>query len=244
MSIKCLIVDDEKLALTLLESYIQKIPQLELVDKCKNPMDAMQVLQEQEIDLMFLDIQMPGLTGIEFLQSLVHKPTVIFTTAYSEYAIEGYQLDVIDYLLKPFSFERFVKAVNKAIENIKLKKGSISNQTLSSDEMVKNEPAEITHIQIKADHKIYKLKLDDIIYIEGLKEYVSYYTATQRIIALESLKKLEETLPKSRFLRIHKSYIISTEKVKALEGNLLEIGDKKLPIGKTYKEHVVQTIFG
>lgn len=244
MVIKCLIVDDEKLALTLLESYIQKIPQLELVDKCKNPMDAMQVLQEQKVDLMFLDIQMPGLTGIEFLQSLVHKPTVIFTTAYSEYAIEGYQLDVIDYLLKPFSFERFVKAVNKAIENIKLKRGNgleIKNHPTETNGKIENEK---TYIQIKADHKIYKLKLDEIIYIEGLKEYVSYYTATQRIIALESLKKLEETLPKGKFLRIHKSYIISIEKVKALDGNLLEISDKKLPVGKTYKEQVMQTIFG
>lgn len=234
MKYKCIVVDDEQLARKLLEEYIRKIPHLELVAQCRTPLEAIEILQNKQIDLMFLDIQMPELTGIEFLKTLNVKPAVIFTTAYSEYALEGYQLDVIDYLVKPFDFERFIKAVNKALDLVQLKNASRNISSSSSDEF----------LTVHADYKIYKLKLDSIEYIEGLKEYVSYFTGEKRIIALESLKRLEEILPGDRFMRIHRSYIVPLQKIKSVEGNQVEIGDKKIPIGRSYKEEVMRKIFG
>ncbi len=235
MTINCIIVDDEQLARKLLQEYIDKIPQLTLVTQCKNPIEAMDALHRDSVDLLFLDIQMPELTGIEFLKTLQKKPAVIFTTAYSEYALQGYELDVIDYLVKPFSFERFVKAVNKAMEYLQLK---AQNPQTTTPEATKN------YINVHADHKIYKLRLDDIEYIEGLKEYVSYYTREKRIIALESLKYLEESLPKDQFIRVHKSYIVPINKIKSLDGNQVDLGHKKIPIGRSYKEVVMRIVFG
>lgn len=235
MSIKCMIVDDEQLARTLLNEYVKKLPQLELVATCKNPLEAMDILQREAVDLMFLDIQMPELTGVEFLKSMIVKPAVIFTTAYSEYALEGYQLDVVDYLVKPFPFERFLKAVNKASELIRLKK---------LDE--EPQPAQVMDdfIVVHADRKIYKIGIGEIKYIEGLKEYVSYYTEDKRIIALESLKRLEEILPSDRFMRVHRSYIVPFSRIKNMDGNQLEIGDKLIPVGRSYREEVLKRVFG
>lgn len=230
MKYRCIIVDDEQLARTLLEEYIGKYPHLELLAQCKDPVEAMEILQHEPVDIMFLDIQMPELTGVEFVKTLRARPEVIFTTAYPEYALEGYQLDISDYLLKPFSFERFVQAVNKTIDTITLKRG-VSRH---GDDF----------IAVHADYKIYKLRLDDIEYIEGLKEYVSYFTSEKRIIALESLKRLEEVLPGDRFIRIHRSYIVPLSKIVAVEGNQVEIGNKKLPIGRSYKDKVMRKIFG
>lgn len=231
----CLIVDDEELARTLLQNFIGRLPHLEIVGSCKNPLEAMQVLQEKPVDLMFLDIQMPELTGIEFLKTLPRKPLVVFTTAYPEYALEGYQLDVIDYLLKPFSFERFVQAVNKATEWIKLKSGSANTE---------DQPEEKKdYVLVKSEHKIHKLFLKDIRYIQSMREYVAYYTEDGRILSLYSLKKLEEELPPEQFIRIHKSYIVSIDRVTTLEGNMVHIGDQKLPIGANYREEVMRRIF-
>lgn len=232
MSLNCLIIDDEQLARALLKEFIKKTPYLNLIGECKNPLEAYAFLENKSIDLVFLDIQMPDLNGIEFLKSLKSRPSVIFTTAYSEYALDGFELDVIDYLVKPFSFDRFLKATNKAKE---------WNAVKSRE----NTPKDIKdHISVYADHKVYKLKLDDILYIEGLKEYVSYYTTdNKRIIALESLKNLEETLPAHKFIRIHKSYIVPIDKIKSMEGNEVEIAQKKIPIGRSYKEEVVKKIF-
>ncbi|MDN5202389.1 LytTR family DNA-binding domain-containing protein [Fulvivirgaceae bacterium BMA10] len=234
MKMRCVIVDDEFPARELLSDFIHKVPQLELVGSCKNPVEAMEVLHQQQVDLMFLDIQMPELTGVEFLRSLNKKPMVIFTTAYPDYALEGYKLSVIDYLLKPFSFERFFEAVNKGLDLFLLKQNR-------SDTPV-SQGSEKNYITIKADHKIHKVNFDDIFYIEGLREYVTFHTSTGKIITLESLKKLEETLP-SHFLRIHKSFIVNKNKVKALYGNQLEINGKYIPIGKSYKEQVIDKIF-
>ncbi len=233
MRLKCLVVDDEELARTLLDNYISRLPQLELVQKCATPLEALGALQEQEIDLIFLDIQMPELSGIEFLRSLGTKPMVIFTTAYSEYALEGYQLDVIDYLLKPFGFERFVQAVNKATE-LKMLKSKAGERA---------DPKEKDYLLVKADHKIHKLKFDDILYIQGMREYVAYYTPSGKILSLVALKKLEELLPANKFLRIHKSYIVNKEKVTTLEGNMVHLADVKLPIGNLYKAMVSEQIF-
>ena len=235
MKINCLIVDDEQLARGLLESYISKIPYLVLIKSCKSALEAVEYLQNDHIDLMFLDIQMPDLTGIEFLQTLKKKPLVIFTTAYKEFAIDGYVLDVIDYMLKPISFERFMQGTNKALEQIKLIKTVL--QTNNTQITTKN------YIQLKANHKIYKVKYTDIMYIEGLKEYVSFHTKTKKIIVLESLKKLEETLPSTQFLRIHKSYIVNTEMVTSLFGAQIEINNLYIPIGKMYLDKVKNSLF-
>lgn len=231
----CLIVDDEELARTLLRNFIGRLPHLEVVGSCKNPLEAMQVLGEKPVDLMFLDIQMPELTGIEFLKALPGKPLVVFTTAYPEYALEGYQLDVIDYLLKPFSFERFVQAVHKATEWIKLKSGRATPE---------DQPEEKKdYVLVKAEHKIHKLFLKDIRYIQSMREYVAYYTKDGRILSLYSLKKLEEELPPEQFIRIHKSYIVAIDRVTTLEGNRVHIGDEKLPVGASYREEVMRRIF-
>lgn len=225
--VNCLVVDDEELARTLLENYISRLPHLNLVEKCVNPMDALKALEENDIDLIFLDIQMPEMSGIDFLKSLHKKPKVIFITAYSDYAIEGYQLDVVDYLLKPFSFERFLQAVNKAVDLI----SSTSN------------PLEKDYLLVKSEHKVHKIKYEDIHYIQSMREYVAYFLPKRKILALNSLKKLEEELPSDQFIRIHKSYIIPIQKVTTLEGNMVHIGNEKLPIGNLYKEEVLKRIF-
>ena len=238
MTINCLIVDDEQYARKLLEGYVAKIPHLNLEGVAKNAMEAMQVLQSARIDLMFLDIQMPDLTGLELMKSLHSSPVVIFTTAYKEYAIDGYQLDVIDYMLKPISFERFVQGVNKAAEMIRLKSLKLEPDTSPPANEIK-EPKFIT---LKADYKIYKVKLDEILYIEGLKEYVTYYTTQRKYVVLESLHKLEQSLP-SQFLRVHKSYIVNTEHIVALNGNQIEMDKTRIPIGKTYADQVKGRLF-
>lgn len=235
MSYTCLIVDDEQLARRLLEEFVSKIPMLELKGMCKNPLEAMDVLSKEHIDIMFLDIQMPDITGVEFIKSLQQKPATIFTTAYSEYALEGYQLDVIDYLVKPFPLDRFIKAVNKAIEYIDLKRNANNNDQQNGTNS--------EYLLLHADHKIYKVALDEIKYIEGLKEYVSYYTKEKRIIVLQSLKSIEESLPSDKFIRVHRSYIVPIDKIKTLDGNQVQIGDKLIPIGRSYKEDVLKRVF-
>ncbi len=240
MSIKCLIVDDEQHARRLLSDYISRIPELEPAGECKNALEAIQMLREKEIDLMLLDIQMPDLTGVELLKTLKKKPVVIFTTAYKEYALEGYELDVVDYMLKPISFERFVQGINKAIDFVRLK-----NQNLEPGLVIPSSSETIPEtINLKADYKIYRIRVDDILYIEGLKEYVTFYTSQRKYIVLEALKRLEETLPADRFMRVHKSYIVHTQKVDALYGNTLEIGKTEIPIGKSYADAVKAKLFG
>jgi len=230
--IRCLIVDDEELARTLLENYIQRLPFLELVGKCKNPLEAIAVLQQEPVDLLLLDIQMPELSGIDFLKTLTNKPFTVFTTAYEAYALEGYSLDVVDYLLKPIGFERFLQAVNKVAERISQRQAVPASAVPIKD-----------FILVKADHKIHRLALDDIIYIQSMREYVAFYTPAGRILSLGSLKSLEEELPAERFMRIHKSYIVALDKVKSLEGNMLHIGGEPLPVGASYKEEVLRRGF-
>ena len=235
MKYSCLIVDDEQLARKLLQEFVSKIPNLELRGMCKNPLEAMEIMQAETIDILFLDIQMPELTGVEFIKTMQIKPAIIFTTAYSEYALEGYQLDVIDYLVKPFPLNRFIKAVNKAIEFIELKRNASKGNGGNS--------VDSNHILLHADHKIYKVKLDEILYIEGLKEYVSYFTKEKRIIVLQSLRAIEESLPADRFIRVHRSYIVPIDRIKTLDGNQVQIGDKLIPIGRSYKDEVMRRVF-
>lgn len=236
--INCLVVDDEELARTLLDNYIERLPHLHLVAKCKNPLEAISILQNHSIDILFLDIQMPELTGIELLKTLSVKPQVILTTAYSDYALEGYSLDITDYLLKPFSFERFVQGVNKATDFIQLQKRA--NQSERQEALLSKQK---DYLLVKAEHKIHKVKLEDIYYIQSMREYVAIYTPTGRLLTLNSLKKLDQELPTDQFLRIHKSYMIATARVTTLEGNLVHICGEKLPIGANYKEEVLKRIF-
>jgi len=239
MKIKCLVIDDERLAREYIKNYISKVPELELIGDFNSPLKAMEIIKKEEIGLLFLDIQMPDITGIDFIKSLNHTPEVIFTTAYQEYALEGFNLNVTDYLLKPFSFERFYQAVNKVIDKLE-------NRPLSTAD--KAEQASQTnygdyYLTIRADRKFYKINFDDISYIEGQKAYVTFHTKTKNITALASLKELEEALPKEQFIRIHKSHIVAIREITSLEGNTIEIGDHKLPIGSTYKE-AVNKVFG
>ena len=234
MDYSCLIVDDEQLARQLLEGFVNKVPGLVLKGMCKNPLEAMEVLKNEQVDILLLDIQMPELTGVEFLKTLKNKPATIFTTAYSEYALEGYELDVIDYLVKPFSLDRFIQAINKATAYLDLKRKAIEGNGASFDQ---------EFVLLHADHKIYKVKLNEIEYIEGLKEYVSYYTREKRIIVLQSLKSIEESLPPDKFIRIHRSYIVPIDKIKSLDGNQVQIGNKLIPIGRSYKDEVMKKLF-
>lgn len=234
--IRCIIIDDEYPARVLLKDYIQKVSFLKLTGSFKNPVEALSKIQSEPVDLIFLDVQMPELSGIEFLKSFPKKTNVILTTAYSEYALTGYELNVLDYLLKPISFERFVLAVNKAADLILLQNDAKGGNRDNSDEK--------RYIAVKADHKIIKIPVDDILYIEGLREYVTFYTRDEKIVTLESLKNLENQLPGKKFIRVHKSFIINKDKVKSLYGNQLEIEGKFIPIGKSYKEDVVKNIFG
>ena len=231
MTAKCIIIDDEHPARVLLTQYVSKVSHLELVGTFKNPVEAMSYLKDNQVDIILLDIQMPELTGIEFLKSFTQKPKVILTTAYPNYALEGYELDVIDYLLKPIKLERFIHAANKAYDLIKL------------EQNIQAPQAEKSTITIKADHKIHIVNLAEIKYIEGLREYVRFHMTTgEKLIALESLKKLETTLPAQQFFRIHKSYIVNKQMVKAIYGNQLELNGMYLPIGKSYREVVTQKL--
>lgn len=239
----CLIVDDEELARNLVENYISRLPHLTIVGKCANPLEAMQVLQEQPVDLMFLDIQMPELTGVEFLKTLPQKPLVIFTTAYKEYALEGYELDVVDYLLKPFRFERFLQAVNKA-GKIKMLENNAAPAAPSTPEVSTDTSTDAKdYILVKSDFKVFRLFYNDIFFIESMKEYVAYHMPTGRTLSLGSLKKLEQDLPADQFMRVHKSYIVNKGKVAALEGNQIHVGKVKIPIGTSYREKVLAELF-
>lgn len=236
--INTIIVDDEPLAQDVLETYIQKFPNLNLVQKCNNAIEANQALQDHEVDLMFLDIQMPQLTGTDFLRSLNNPPKVIFTTAFSNYAVDGFELNAVDYLLKPISLDRFVKAVNKAIDQIQLERSGSSTVSEADDTQ--------DYIFVKADKKLVKVKYDDVIYIEGLKDYVIIRMVNQRIITLQTMKSLEAKLPAHLFQRIHRSYIVAIDKINAIVGNMVEVKekgqDKHLPIGKNYKEELLNIV--
>lgn len=217
----CLIVDDEPSAQQVLEKYIDDTPMLEHAATCNNALEAMQYLDSHTTDILFLDINMPKLSGIDFLQSLQNPPAVILSTAYDDFALKGYELNVTDYLLKPFSFERFLKAINKVEERT-----SITSELLS--------------LNLKADGKIYRIPLNEIRFIESLGDYISVHLEDQKYTVYETLKNLEKRLPNSRFVRVHKSFIVRIPSVDYLEGNMLKLGNNSIPIGKTYRETVLR----
>jgi DNA-binding LytR/AlgR family response regulator len=226
--LKCIAVDDEKYVLDLLVDNIRQVPFLGLKARCRNAMEAAEILRGEEIDLIFLDIQMPGLNGLQFLRSLPHSPMVIFVTAYKDYAFEGFDLNAVDYLLKPVSFERFLKACNKAYDLYKLQQVPTQKEDVPS------------YFFVYVEYNQIKINIPDILYIEGLKDYVKIFlsTATKPVITRMSLKELEEKLFSSRFVRIHKSYIIAADKVTAIKRDLICIGATELPLSETYKPAV------
>jgi DNA-binding LytR/AlgR family response regulator len=243
-----IIVDDEPLALDVLETYIERMPNLTLIARCNNAFEANEALKNNEIDLMFLDIQMPQLTGIEFLKTLVKPPMVIFTTAYQQYAIEGFELNALDYLLKPISMDRFMKSVNKATEQYDLhhKEATPSAQRAADTEGPVVQADAPDYIFVKADKKLIRVKFSDILYIEGLKDYVIIRLEAGRVISLQTMKSLEDKLPPAQFVRVHRSYIVGMNKIQAIVGNMVEVMEKgqvkHLPIGKNYRDELLVMI--
>lgn len=241
-TLKCIAVDDEPLALDIIEDYISKVPFLELVARSENAIEALQMVQNQDIDLVFLDIQMPELTGIQFLKIAGNKCHYILTTAYPEYALESYDLNVSDYLLKPIAFDRFYKAAEKVHNLIK---GSAAANHIpaapTAPSTLAANPVQ-DYIFVKTEHKIQKIYLHDILYIEGLKDYISIFTDKERIITLQSMKKMEESLPKDNFIRVHKSYIIAINKIESIERSRIRIHEKIIPVGDTYRDDFYKLI--
>ncbi len=231
--IKTLIIDDEPLAVEILETYVNQIPGLQLIGKCYNALDANEILNREEVDLILVDVQMPQMTGIELIRSLSSPPKVIFTTAYPEFAIQGFELNAVDYLLKPIDFNRFLKAVNK-----------VMNTAHSTDRT--KEVSNQDFIFVKADKKLIKLNYEDILFIEGLKDYVIIYTDQARIVTLQTMKSLEEKLPEKIFVRVHRSYIVNVHKIKSIHSDDIEIlvkGQSKIiPIGNNYSENINRII--
>jgi DNA-binding LytR/AlgR family response regulator len=247
--IRCIAIDDEAYATKIIADYIAKIPFLELVTTTTSAIDALTMVQQGDIDLVFLDIQMPDLTGIQFLKLAGSKCKAILTTAYPEYAMDGYEHDVIDYLIKPIAFDRFLKACNKAYAQISPLKIAATPTSAVLKSAPDSQPAthaasspEYMFIKGESKNKFLKVNYDDILYVEGLKNYISLFTQQQRIVTYQTLRDLETQLPQPPFFRVHKSYIVSIDKIKVIDGNLLYIGDKEIPIGETYRESFFKRI--
>ena len=222
MKLKCAIVDDEPLALGLLESYVTKTPFLELTGKYSSAVQAMKELPENQADLLFLDIQMPELSGLEFSKMVAPHTRIIFTTAFEQYALDGYKVNALDYLLKPISYNDFLQAANKAVQWF---------------ELLKQPQEEITSIFVKSDYKLIQIKLDNILYIEGLKDYVKIYEegANRPVLSLMSMKSMEELLPASRFMRVHRSYIVQKSKIRVIDRGRIIFGKTSIPVSESYK---------
>jgi len=228
--INCLAVDDEPPALQVLEKYISSVQSLELVGTCADAVEALNFIRQRPVDLIFLDIQMPQILGTDFLRTLKKPPKVIFTTAFRKFAVEGFELDAVDYLLKPISFERFLKAVNKVMD-----------ASLNGTLLVEAEPKRTTtdnHIYLRSDRKMIKVALSDILYIESIKDYIKVVSASGTVITKQSISSIEETLPKDMFVRIHRSFIIALNKVKSYTNELVWVGKTELPISRMYRHEV------
>jgi DNA-binding LytR/AlgR family response regulator len=231
--ISCLAIDDEPLALELLEDNIKQVPFLQLAGKCSSALEALKFLQQQTVDLIFLDIQMPGLTGLQFIQSLAQKPMIILITAYEKFALQGFELDVVDYLVKPVSLDRFIKACNKALELYNLKTKQSDTKGPVPD-----------YFFVNVDYSLLKVEFSDIQWIEGLKDYVkiNLKSSSKPVITRMSMKALEDQLPSSKFMRIHKSFIISIAAINSIRKNSVFIGQTELPVGDNYKEALNQFV--
>lgn len=233
--IRCLVVDDEPLALDIIADYITKIPFLQLVKTTTSAIEGLSLVQNSAVDLVFLDVQMPELTGIQFLKIINGRCDVILTTAYSQYALDGYDLDVADYLLKPIAFDRFYRAAQKVLQQQ-------GGQVVPVQENQGPQTGTNDFIFVKTEHKIQKIYLEDILYIEGLKDYISIFTPAERVITLQNMKKMEEALPSKSFTRVHKSYIVALGKIDSIERSRIQIGQKIIPIGDTYRDYFFKQI--
>ncbi len=235
MKLRCLVVDDESLARKMCEDNIRQVPFLEWVRSCKNPFEAMEALQEEEIDLMFLDIQMPGMLGTQLLQGLKEKPMVIFVTAYSNYAVESYDLEVIDYLMKPVPLDRFTKAAHKALEAKKLR-------TQPQGAAVKEEKGDFMFINV--EYALVRVNFKEINYIEGLKDYIKIHlTTTKRpLLTKSTLKAMEEKLPEGQFMRVHKSFIVSLEKIESIRNREIKIGEAEIPVSESLTDELMKAL--
>jgi two-component system LytT family response regulator len=230
---KCIIADDEPLAREVISKYITRIPSLQLVEECGNAIQVIESIQQHEVDLIFLDIQMPEISGTELIRILKNPPYIIITTAFQEYSLEGYELDVVDYLLKPVKFERFLKAVTKVFRL----SGEI---TPASSSFEKPETQEEAYLYFRTDRKTVKVMLNDILYVEGMGNYVKIFTGGGMIITKNSLTTVETMLPEASFIRVHRSFIVSKTKIKSFSGEVIAVGKIEIPIGKLYKNGVIK----
>ena len=233
MKIKCIIIDDEPLAIKVIENHLQEFKNFEISGTFNNPIAALQLLEEENIDAVFLDINMSKMNGLEFIKTVELKSNIVITTAYREYAVESFDLDVLDYLVKPIPFNRFLKAINKITQKVMVDKGT-------SPEVSSNNSG--SFIFLKVDKKLMKIMFDEILYIESLKDYIKVFTTTDNYLVHKSLTSISEELPQNKFLRIHRSYTISIDKVRSVEGNSVEIDTKRIPIGRKYLNTTKQTI--
>ncbi|MEI7498906.1 MAG: response regulator transcription factor [Bacteroidota bacterium] len=228
MKINCIAIDDEPLALDIIRDYCSKVAFLNLLKTFDNAIESIEYIRSNKVDLIFLDIQMEELTGIQLLNALKQRPFVIFTTAYERYAIQGFELDVVDYMLKPISFERFIKGVNKVFERMQLDVGS------SKSEAGKAKPAEVSFFFVKTETRMERIENNDVLYVEGMGDYWRIVTKTRRIMTLMNARKLEEVLHEPQFCRVHKSFFIALDKIESIERNRIKIGDQYIPVSETY----------
>jgi len=235
MTLKCVAIDDEPLARECIANYVREIDFLQLTGTGNNPVDLTRLLDEQEVDLVFLDIQMPVMNGIEFLKMTQHPPMVIITTAYPSYALEGFQLDVLDYLVKPITFNRFFKAVSKAKDYHHLLERSAHNNTAKND-------ATEDYFFIRCDYKYERIYFDEILFVEAMQNYVTIHTAKGKYITLLYMKNVEQNLDKNAFIRVHKSFIVSVSKIEAIENNEIIIQSHRIPISRNYRDQVIEKV--
>lgn len=231
MMLNCLIIDDEPIARKLLQEYIEEIDFLTLVGSAENPLRAVGLINKLDVDLIFLDINMPKINGLDFLRSADNLPMVIMTTAYGQYALDGFEMDVIDYLVKPFSLDRFLKAAQKALELHSLKQKA-NHQPEKND----------GYFYVKCDGKIEKVNYDDLLYIEAMANYVTLYTIDDKLIVYLTIKGILEKLPAAKFLQVHKSHVVNLDKINTIEGNMLHLGDKKITVGLSFYDEVMDKI--
>jgi DNA-binding LytR/AlgR family response regulator len=230
----CIAVDDEPLALDIIENYVNRHPDLKLIARCNNAAEASEILKTRKVDLMFIDIQMPEITGLSFVKSLENKPLFMFTTAYPDYAVEGFELDAIDYLLKPIAYDRFEKGVEKAKEYFKIKQNADVAETDLESEF----------IFVKANQKLVKLAYNDIFYVEAFADYVKIFLADKKIVTLQTMKNMEKKLPPEFFSRVHRSFIVNRHHVESFSTTVCEVNGIKIPIGKNYKDNFVGIMKG
>jgi len=232
MTINCLIIDDEPMARKLLQEYIEETDFLELVGTAENPVKAMSLIKELDVDLIFLDVNMPKMNGMEFMRSSANLPMVIMTTAYGQYALEGFEMAVIDYLVKPFSLERFLKAAQKALD-LKILKNKATPANTTTD-----------HFYVKCNGKVTRVNYNELLYIEGMSNYIMLYTTTGKLVVYLTIKGILEKLPPNNFIQVHKSAVVNVDKISSIDGNMLYIGEHKVSIGANFSDDVMKKILG